>query len=555
MLLSTPLLRCVGVLWALLCFGLAAQAQPTPTWSSVTRLGTSTLSTSAVVIDAAGNSYEVGTFSDAIEVGRTRLNSQGGLDAYLAKYTPAGALAWVRQLGAEDNDVAMDVALDAAGNVYVSGSFVHTIALGNKVVLEDGTGPFYGQKAFVIRYSPQGAPEWAQQSSVSTSGYVNASSLSVDGVGNVYMVGSFTSTLTLESSTITNVSNEFSNYLVRLSAATGRVLALQLANRYVPTTSASYSYPEVAAVPTGGAYLLLAFRQQPIFGTTTLTSRGSSDGVVVKYSPQGSLEWLQQFGGTGNDGVSDGVVDAAGNLYMTGGFSETVRFDNHTLSGAGGNDGFLAKYSPKGTVQWVQTGGGPSQDYFASVALDAAGSPYVVGSFSAGAQLSSRTLSNAGNIDVAIAAYSPLGELRWVQQAGGAAADFGFFLGVDMSGSVYVRGTYGPTCTFGMLPLSTVDPSETYLALLTGNVLTTREKTAFAAPTALYPNPATSLVHVVGLSAGSPVQLLDAGGRIARTAVLSTDATINIQGVAPGLYTLRATDTQGRAYTRRLVVQ
>lgn len=539
---------------SILCWSLSAQAQTSPTWTSVRRLGTSIISPRAMAVDAAGNSYEVGTFINAISIAGTSLTSKGDQDSYLAKYTPTGDLAWLRQIGAADHDEIMDVALDAAGNVYVAGGFYQTVALGNNVVLDGGAGPSYNRKAFVVRYSPQGTPEWAQQSSRATNNnYGVACSVATDAEGHVYVVGMFDNTLRLGSLTITNPGTNSSNFFTCLSAATGQVQALQLAGSYVPFSSGGYYSPQVAAGPTGGAYLLLNFSQQPVFGATTLTSRWGSDGVVVKYSPQGMQLWLQQFGGTGEDRIRDGAVDAAGNVFVTGYFTEPISFDTRTLTSRGSYDGFLAKYSPLGLLQWIQAGGGPGQDYFMSVAVDATGNAYVTGSFTEVAQYGSATLTTTGYRDVSVLAYSPQGAIRWAQQAGGAWVDSGNFVGVDGRGDVYVHGSCGPSCTFGSLAPSTGLDYESFLARLTDQVLTTRTSTL--ARLAAYPNPATSHVKLAGLADGSQVQVVDAVGRVARTALVSSAGMVLLAGLRPGVYTLRSTDAQGRTYTSRLVVQ
>jgi hypothetical protein len=74
-------------------------------------------------------------------------------------------------------------------------------------------------------------------------------------------------------------------------------------------------------------------------------------------------------------------------------------------------------------------------------------------------------------------------------------------------------------------------------------------------PLGLYPNPATTTVHVPGLAAGSCVQLLDALGRPVRTATVTAAAQVSVSGLAPGLYTLRATDTRGKQLVGKLVVE
>ena len=91
---------------------------------------------SAVTVDAAGNVIMAGAFAGAtIDLdpsgGATNLVSTSGGDAYVAKYSQAGALVWARQIrstsgGADEFAKGVDVATDAGGNVYVAGQFAGT---------------------------------------------------------------------------------------------------------------------------------------------------------------------------------------------------------------------------------------------------------------------------------------------------------------------------------------------------------------------------------------------------------------------------------------------
>ena len=536
-----------------LCLSITTLAQTTPTWVSARAVGRGA-AYSASAVDAAGNTYEAGGFYGTTVVAGTTLTSQGDFDAYLAKYTPAGTLAWVRQIGSPGSDVAMDVVLDAAGNAYVSGLFTGSIVLGNGLSLNGGTSPFL--KGFVLRYSTQGTPEWAQQTIAATSRFADSSGIGADANGNVYVTGIFSGTVTIGSTTAATPTNSVGVYLAVFSSATGALRSLVSAFHYAALTpggSASYSSPRIAVSATGEAYLLNAFSARPIFSTITLTSRGSEDVLVAKYGAQGTFEWAQQLGGAASDNFGEGVVDAAGNLYVAANFVGPAIVGNTTLPGFGSNDGCLVKYSSQGTMLWAQASGGPGNDRWSSVGLDAAGNPYVTGAFSNAAQFGPVTLTSAGNTDIAVAAYTSQGQLRWAQRAGGPGSDAGGSIGLDAGNDVRLLGTFANTCAFGPLTLSTTAPSETFLARLGNGILATQA--ARPLPLGFFPNPATDQVQLPGTLAGTQVLLLDALGRVARTATLAADARVSVRGLAAGLYVVRASDAQGRPYTGRLMVE
>src|SRR2546422_1609861 len=79
---------------------------------------------SAVGVDAGGNIYLAGYFYRTnTSVGNTVLTNMGGQDIFLAKLDPSGRILWVRQIAGSGEDEARGLALDAAGNLYVTGVF------------------------------------------------------------------------------------------------------------------------------------------------------------------------------------------------------------------------------------------------------------------------------------------------------------------------------------------------------------------------------------------------------------------------------------------------
>ncbi|GAB3835801.1 SBBP repeat-containing protein [Hymenobacter jeollabukensis] len=525
-----------------------AQTTAPPAWAAAAVVGSGSNIVGYSTVDGAGNTYEIRGFDNTVSVGTSTLTSLGNTDVYLAKYAPTGQVLWVRQLGSAGPESGQAVAVDAAGNVYVTGSFNGTISLGNNLSLT-GSATSGSRRLFVVRYSPQGTAEWAQQSANSGTG----SGLGFDAAGTLYLTGLFSSSLTLGTTTLTT--SRYANFLARFASASGTLLAFDKVLEYGPATGTtpSYSYPSLVVAPGGQTYLLNRAIQPIVLDGTTYASRGGYDIVVARYSPQGAFEWAQQLGGAGDDIPYGGAVDALGNFYLSGAFTGPAQLGAFTAAGFGDYDAFLTRYSSLGTQQWLQTAGGPGPDFYGNLALDAQSNVYLASNFSNTAQFGSQTLTSAGSRDALVAAYSPQGQLRWLQQAGGPDTDVTSNLGFDASGRLLVLGRFAATCTFGPFSLSTTAPSgATFLARL-DNVLATRPARA-AQPLAFYPSPAHDQLHLPALPAGTPVQLLDALGRVARAARV-TAGQVSVRGLPAGLYTLRALDAQGRPCTGRVVVE
>jgi hypothetical protein len=95
--------------------------------------------------------------------------------------------------------------------------------------------------------------------------------------------------------------------------------------------------------------------------------------------------WTKTMGGTNEDYSQSVAVDGSGNIYVTGYFSGTADFDpgggGDSHISAGNEDIFLTKINADGSYGWTRTMGGANADYGQSVAVDVSGNVYVTGYF------------------------------------------------------------------------------------------------------------------------------------------------------------------------------
>ena len=108
-----------------------------------------------------------------------------------------------------------------------------------------------------------------------------------------------------------------------------------------------------------------SFNMQGVFGTSVaLTSRGGSDAFLAKFTDIGSMYWLVQSGGTGNDYASSATADVNGNGYMLGGFAGTATFASNlgglpmSRTSVGGTDAVVVGVNRTSNLDWVTTMGG-----------------------------------------------------------------------------------------------------------------------------------------------------------------------------------------------------
>ncbi|MBP7810045.1 MAG: SBBP repeat-containing protein [Bacteroidia bacterium] len=187
-----------------------------------------------------------------------------------------------------------------------------------------------------------------------------------------------------------------------------------------------------------------------VFGTYTLNlTGGTNDCFISKTDPAGTVLWVQKIGSSSNDLGTSITSDATGNLYATGFYGASCVAGTISLPGSGM---FLVKYSPTGTVAWAKkVNGGTGSGYGYGVGCDISGNVYVTGTY-AGTIIVGTTTLTTGNssTNVFIAKYDALGNVLWVKDFGdNTMTDRPDDLTIDNSGNVLVSGTYQGTMTVG----------------------------------------------------------------------------------------------------------
>ena len=203
------------------------------------------------------------------------------------------------------------------------------------------------------------------------------------------------------------------------------------------------------------------FVNQSVFGSgssaVTLTSAGGQDSFLAKYSADGTLLWAQQSGGTGNDYVNALAFDATGNVVVTGVYQGVAAFgqssNRQAITAMGSNDSYIAKYAPDGTFAWVRQLSGTADEFSRGVSTDRAGNIFITGYFTDnvtfGTGSSKVVLRTFGSNDGFLAKYAANGNFTWVKQFGGVGADLGNAISVDRNGNVFVTGSAAAGSVFG----------------------------------------------------------------------------------------------------------
>ena len=206
----------------------------------------------------------------------------------------------------------------------------------------------------------------------------------------------------------------------------------------------------------GNTYKLAGFTGTVTVGSYIFTSNGQSDVLLVKYNPDGVVQWARRIGGTGTDLAGDlDLVLGDDALFITGSFQSTIKFGTYhaipvsPLTSAGQSDVFLAKYNLAGALQWARRAGGTGDDYGYGIDVTSNDYLYLTGSFTGTMQfqlpLTTLSVTSNGQSDAFLLKYNVAGGFQMVRKLGGAGADYGTAVAHDLkTNNVYLTGGYAP---------------------------------------------------------------------------------------------------------------
>lgn len=357
----------------------------------------------AITADGNGSVFVTGRTTGVLEPGQT-LN--GRTDTFVARFAAAtGELVWLKQLGLPGEDEGLKIVADKNGNLFVAGD-VYTGTSDTRDVLLIKLTAATGEVLWVKQLGTVSADDWP-------------AGVALDGTGNVLITG--TTTGSLETGKPNAGSYDF--FLARFSAATGDLLWTR-----------QYGGPSLdvasgIAIDGSGGVFITGETQGAL--QPGVANAGSLDAFLVKVkATTGDQLWVRQFGSAGQDRPASVAVDNTGNAFVTG-------YTDGNLAGAiGGNDGFLAAYSPGGDKISLVQFGTSAFDTPTGVAVDGSGSVFVAG-YTTG---SFPGQENAGSSDIFLAKFNRNGDNQWVEQLGTSQLDQARDVTVDASGNVYEAG-------------------------------------------------------------------------------------------------------------------
>ena len=412
--------------------------------------GTNSEYISSVAGTADGGYIVGGNFaSNSIDLGNgISLNNQSSSRSYddgmLIKYGSNGETEWAKGIGGSGDDCIKSVAETKDGGYIVGGYFrSDSIDLGNEISLANS-----GYSAgMIIKYGNSGEVEWAKEIGGSGDDCIESVATTSDGG---YIAGGYfsSSSIDLGNGIKLSTKGNYDGMIIKYSSGGEIEWAKGIGE------ASADKLKSVSTTSDGGYIVGGHFYSKSIYlenGVSLVNKKFSSeDGMIIKYSSSGEVEWAKGIGGTDKDEISS-VAETKDGGYIVGGYfnSRSIDLENGvSLSSKGNQDGMIIKLEktelPNPTVIQAKGIGGISNDYITSVANTRDGG-YIVGGRFASNSIdlgNGAILTSKGDYDGMIIKYNANGEVEWAKGVGGTYSDEITTVAETTDGGFIVGGSF-----------------------------------------------------------------------------------------------------------------
>ncbi|MGC3961273.1 MAG: SBBP repeat-containing protein [Verrucomicrobiota bacterium] len=424
----------------------------------------------ATAVDSNGNVYLAG---ETLTPGFATLGAfqtnlagtyQGHGDVVIAKLNnQLTQTNYITYLGGRYAEAAIGLAVDGAGNAYVTGytdspDFPTRFAVQANVAGPTSPFPVPNNDLFVAKVDASGS-NLVFSTFYGGSGSEVGAGIALDAANNIYVVGQTTSTnFPVWNTANPALSGTADGFALKLDATGSNVVyAMYLGG------SASEFARDIAVSP-GGMPLVTGYTgstnfpvstnalQRYLNQSTNITSL--DDSFFAELSPlEGVVNYATYLGGTNIDHALRMTVDSNGGVYLVGWTQSgdyprtSTNFYSLVISNATYPDAFVTKLNPGYTnIGYSLSFGGNGRDSAWDVAVDAQGRASLIGEtastdFSTNALTGTLRGTNSGGIDAFIGQLNATGTaFTYYAYMGGLSEDIGYGAAVDSVGNVYFVG-------------------------------------------------------------------------------------------------------------------
>jgi hypothetical protein len=352
--------------------------------------------------------------------------------------TPQPPEAWLNRYGDSSDQTASSLAVNAAGEIALTGTAKGTIDFGNI----PWPGATTDTDVFVVKMSEAGQSLWSRRFGDSCDQRGSAAALSSK--GNLLIAGDFCGKMDFGSTTVETQGGEVDAFIALFDTLGEDVYSLRIGGKGAQIARAA------AIDAQGNAIIVGSFDGTLDDGAGSVPTAGQEDAFVIKLDPAGKLLWSRRFGGPEADVALAVALDGTGNIVVGGSFRGSVDFGGGALTAAPTfTSAFVVELDPDGNHLFSRRYGADGNAAALAVGVGQNGTIAVTGSFDGTIDMGTGVFSSAGGKDVFLTTIDGSGTTVWGRAFGGSESESGTSVVVSSDGIVKLACTAREEIDFG----------------------------------------------------------------------------------------------------------
>lgn len=369
-----------------------------------------------LIIDTDNNVYITGSFYNTIDfdygAGTDNHTSNGNKDVFVTKYSSTGEHLWTQTFGGTAEERGLNLTLDSAKNVFVSGGS-YSASIDFDPGAGDDTKSLNGNyDRFYSKFTSDGL--YLFSGVIGSSEADGGRGIAIDSSDNIIVTGSFAGSTDFDPGAqedLRDTNGNLDMFITKVTSDNSYLWTKTIGSTGLDTIYDLTIDSGDNIVVTGSYRETVDFDPGP--GTDYHTFIENDDGFIGKYDNNGNFIWARSFKGNSLDIGNRVATDSRGNIYTIGYFMENIIFDNSSngvnRESQGGFDFLFVVYDSSGNFQFAQTDGSAQTDFGLNIFIDSSDNIYTTGYF-------------AETID-----FNPFDETDLKTSSGGSDAFFSIF--------------------------------------------------------------------------------------------------------------------------------
>lgn len=414
------------------------------TWGAST-FSQTTNEAADIEVNNLNESYVAGYFSGQTSFSPANSFSatQGNTDAYIAKYSPTGAVVWIKQFGGLSADRAIDLAVGPDQNIVVTGQFFGSVTFGATTLVSTANS----KDIFIVKLDPAGNVIWARKEGGSLP--ENAYKLTIDNLNNVILTGEYQGVASIGANTFTSTNDpgtgapSFDLFISKYNSGGTPIWSL---SGYADYDDRGLS---VAVDAQNNIFFTGQFSDTLNFVSNTYNNNGMNVGFLCKLNPAGQVQFFHLMK-AGYTLPYDVEVNQSNEPIVVGDFLGNMLYYDQNGSNSIQNPYdkqiFVLKTSNTGQYTWSHTLGSTNELSAKAVSIDPGNNIFVTGYFKCDlSQIQDSTeniFNSVGFKDPYLLKVSNGGSRMYIKQFGSKLDDEGKGVAVKQADKPLLCGSY-----------------------------------------------------------------------------------------------------------------